>query len=137
MSPRSLLSRKGWRRKTVLLVGNAHHVCGLVAVADRIRPDAREVVRQLHGAGILHVVMLTGDAQPLAPVRRLNLIDAIEKIANESAHPVSKAALRRRLFAMGLPTKKLNNYFYQAIRRLRSKGRISVLNDGSIWRPRR
>lgn len=47
--------------KTVMVVGNARHVCGLIAVADTIRPEAREVVRQLHAAGIAHVVMLTGD----------------------------------------------------------------------------
>jgi Zn2+/Cd2+-exporting ATPase len=47
--------------KTVLVVGNARHVCGLIAVADTIRPDARETVRRLHAAGVAHVVMLTGD----------------------------------------------------------------------------
>lgn len=47
--------------KTVVVIGNARHVCGLVAVADTVRPDAGEIVRQLHAAGIAHVVMLTGD----------------------------------------------------------------------------
>ncbi len=47
--------------KTVVVIGNARHVCGLIAVADTIRAEAREVVRELHGAGIAHVVMLTGD----------------------------------------------------------------------------
>jgi Cd2+/Zn2+-exporting ATPase len=47
--------------KTVIVIGNARHVCGLVAVADTIRSEAREIVRQLHTAGIAHVVMLTGD----------------------------------------------------------------------------
>jgi Cd2+/Zn2+-exporting ATPase len=47
--------------KTVIVVGNSRHVCGLIAVADTIRPKAREIVRQLHAAGIAHVVMLTGD----------------------------------------------------------------------------
>jgi len=47
--------------KTVIVVGNARHFCGLVAVADTVRPEAREIVRQLHAAGIAHVVMLTGD----------------------------------------------------------------------------
>lgn len=52
--------------KTVIVVGNARHVCGLVAVADTVRPDAREIVRQLHAAGIAHVVMLTGDNRTTA-----------------------------------------------------------------------
>jgi Cd2+/Zn2+-exporting ATPase len=46
---------------TVIVVGNSRHVCGLIAVADTIRPEAREVVNQLHGAGVAHVLMLTGD----------------------------------------------------------------------------
>ncbi len=40
--------------------------CGLIAVADTIRPDAREVVRQLHATGVAHVVMLTGDNRTTA-----------------------------------------------------------------------
>jgi len=75
------------------------------------------------------------EAKPLAPVKRVGLIDAIEKIANESTHPISKADLRRRLVALGMPVEKFNNYFYQAIRKLRSRHRISVLEDGSVWRP--
>jgi Cd2+/Zn2+-exporting ATPase len=47
--------------KTVIVVGNARHVCGLIAVADTIRPEAGEIVRQLHAAGVSHIVMLTGD----------------------------------------------------------------------------
>ena len=46
---------------TVIVVGNPQHVCGLLAVADSIRPEARQIVKQLHAAGIAHVVMLTGD----------------------------------------------------------------------------
>jgi Cd2+/Zn2+-exporting ATPase len=47
--------------KTVIVVGNARHVCGMIAVADTVRPEAREVVAGLHAAGVEHVIMLTGD----------------------------------------------------------------------------
>jgi len=47
--------------RSVLFVGNDRHVCGLLAVADEIRPDAREQVAELRRAGIERVVMLTGD----------------------------------------------------------------------------
>jgi Cd2+/Zn2+-exporting ATPase len=46
---------------TVIVIGNVRHVCGLIAVADTIRPEARDIVSQLHAAGIEHVIMLTGD----------------------------------------------------------------------------
>jgi Cd2+/Zn2+-exporting ATPase len=47
--------------KTVIVVGNDSHVCGLIAVADTIRPEARAIVADLHAAGVSHVIMLTGD----------------------------------------------------------------------------
>jgi Cd2+/Zn2+-exporting ATPase len=47
--------------KTVIVVGNGRHVCGLIAVADTVRPQARQVVADLHAAGVAHVIMLTGD----------------------------------------------------------------------------
>lgn len=46
---------------TVIVIGNARHVCGLIAVADKVRPEARGVVSDLHAAGISRVIMLTGD----------------------------------------------------------------------------
>ena len=49
-----------------MAIGNARHVCGLIAVADTIRPAAREAIRQLRDAGIAHVVMLTGDNRTTA-----------------------------------------------------------------------
>ncbi len=52
--------------KTVIVVGNARHVCGLIAVADTVRPNARAAVAQLHAAGIKHVIMLTGDNKTTA-----------------------------------------------------------------------
>lgn len=51
---------------TVIAVGNSRHVCGLIAVADSIRPQAREIVKELHAAGIQHVIMLTGDNRATA-----------------------------------------------------------------------
>ena len=47
--------------KTVIVIGNDRHVCGLIAVADTIRPEARDIVAQLHAAGIERVIMLSGD----------------------------------------------------------------------------
>jgi Cd2+/Zn2+-exporting ATPase len=47
--------------KTVIVVGNERHVCGLIAVADTVRPEAQRIVAALHAAGVSHVIMLTGD----------------------------------------------------------------------------
>lgn len=53
---------------TVIVVGNTRHVCGLLAVRDTLRPQAHDVVAQLHAAGIRHVIMLTGDNRVTAEV---------------------------------------------------------------------
>ena len=46
--------------KTVVLIGDAGEIRGLIALQDRLRPGVREVITDLHAAGI-RVVMLTGD----------------------------------------------------------------------------
>ncbi|MBY0457117.1 MAG: HAD family hydrolase, partial [Gemmataceae bacterium] len=52
------LSRAG---RTVVVVGNDRHVCGFIALADRVRAEARRAVDDLRAAGVEHIVMLTGD----------------------------------------------------------------------------
>ena len=51
---------------SVLAIGNDRHVCGLISVADGVRPEARAAVRALLDAGVGRVVMLTGDNQGTA-----------------------------------------------------------------------
>lgn len=41
-------------------------ILGVIAIADVIRPNATEVVRQLHALGVKRVVMLTGDNERVA-----------------------------------------------------------------------
>ncbi|MEO2091078.1 MAG: heavy metal translocating P-type ATPase, partial [Gemmataceae bacterium] len=52
------LSKSG---KAVVVVGNDRHVCGFIALADTVRPEARQAVSDLRAAGVEHIVMLTGD----------------------------------------------------------------------------
>jgi Zn2+/Cd2+-exporting ATPase len=52
--------------RTLVVVGNDDHVCGLIALEDEIRPEARGLIRSLHGLGVRRVVMLTGDHAPTA-----------------------------------------------------------------------
>jgi Cd2+/Zn2+-exporting ATPase len=47
--------------RTVVVVGDENHVCGLIAVADRVRPAAAAALQAMRRQGIDHVVMLTGD----------------------------------------------------------------------------
>ncbi|MDZ4686221.1 MAG: heavy metal translocating P-type ATPase [Planctomycetaceae bacterium] len=46
---------------TVVVVGNEQHVCGMIALADTVRPGTREVLQSLRKAGVASIVMLTGD----------------------------------------------------------------------------
>ncbi|MFU8841660.1 MAG: heavy metal translocating P-type ATPase, partial [Nitriliruptoraceae bacterium] len=52
--------------RTPMVVAHDGQVIGVVALADRIRSDAAEMVRRLHDAGVQRVVMLTGDIEPVA-----------------------------------------------------------------------
>jgi Cd2+/Zn2+-exporting ATPase len=89
--------------KTVIAVGNARHVCGLIAVADTIRPEARDVVKQLHAAGILHVVMLTGDNRVTAEAiaRDLNIDEVhAELLPEDKVTRIEELARRYETVAM-------------------------------------
>ncbi|MDO5683024.1 MAG: cation-translocating P-type ATPase, partial [Propionibacteriaceae bacterium] len=57
------LAAKG---RTPMVVARDGNAIGVVAVADRIRTDAAEMVRRLHASGVKKVVMLTGDIEPVA-----------------------------------------------------------------------
>jgi len=98
------LSRTGG---SVVVIGTDRHVCGFIAVADRIRANSRESVALLKAAGIEHVVMLTGDNKPTA-----------EAIAREAGVDEVMAEL--------LPEDKVT-----AIERLVEKyGAVAMVGDG-------
>lgn len=52
--------------RTPLIVVLDGVVAGVLAVADEVRPDAADMVDALHAAGIVRVVMLTGDGPLVA-----------------------------------------------------------------------
>jgi Cd2+/Zn2+-exporting ATPase len=54
--------------QTVVVVGRDDHVCGLIALADTIRPESADAMAQLKALGIAPIVMLTGDNEPTAKV---------------------------------------------------------------------
>ncbi len=51
---------------SVVAVGSDKHVCGLISVADGVRPNAAATVSALKTAGIKQLVMLTGDNEGTA-----------------------------------------------------------------------
>lgn len=55
------LEKLGEAGRTVVVVGNASHVCGFIALADTVRPGARQTLQALRDAGVKRLVMLTGD----------------------------------------------------------------------------
>ena len=81
--------------KTPLFFGGAGRLLGVIAVADTIKEDSPEAIRQLQNMGI-RVVMLTGDNQRTA--------DAIGRQADEviaGVLPDGKEAVIRQLQASG------------------------------------
>jgi len=59
--------------QTVVVVGNQRHVCGLLALADSVRPSAKSAVTKLKAQGVRHVIMLTGDSASTAKAIALEL----------------------------------------------------------------
>jgi len=63
-----------------------------------------------------------------------NMMDLIRRIANGSAKPITKTEMKAKLAAAGIQESRLGSYFYVAVDRLKKKDRITVLEDGRIWR---
>ena len=55
------ISKLQTQGKTVMILGTAYEILGLVAVADQVRTTSKEVIEKLHQLGIEKTVMLTGD----------------------------------------------------------------------------
>lgn len=92
---------------SVVVVGSDRHVCGIISVADSLRPEAPALVRGLKTAGITHVIMLTGDNQG-------------------TAEAVGKAVALDGVRAELLPEDKL-----KAIEELKQKfGGVAMVGDG-------
>jgi len=51
---------------TLIITVDENHVLGLLGLADKIRPETKEVIHQLYQAGIKQTVMLTGDHEQSA-----------------------------------------------------------------------
>ncbi|MFD1505457.1 cation-translocating P-type ATPase [Georgenia yuyongxinii] len=93
--------------RTPMVVAVDGRVLGVVAVADRVRTDAAQMVANLHAAGVKKVVMLTGD-QPL--------------VARAVAAQVGVDEVRAGL----LPEDKLD-----AVRELQAEGHVvAMVGDG-------
>jgi Cd2+/Zn2+-exporting ATPase len=60
------LQRLSGLGRSAVVVGNERHVCGLIVLADAIRPTARQSLQAIRAEGIERLVLLTGDNQPTA-----------------------------------------------------------------------
>ncbi|MBR4858347.1 MAG: heavy metal translocating P-type ATPase [Clostridia bacterium] len=91
--------------KTPLLFAKGSSVTGIIAVADTVKKDSAEAVKQLKNMGI-RVIMLTGDNE-------------------KTARTIGEAAGVDEVFAGMLPDGK-----EAVIRKLMKKGRVAMVGDG-------
>jgi Cu+-exporting ATPase len=88
--------------KTVMVVANNDELAGLITVADPIKPDAFQAVKDLHGMK-LEVVMLTGDnihtAETIARQAGIDHVQA-EVLPEEKSAAVKKVQQKGRKAGM-------------------------------------
>ena len=88
---------------SVVALGNADHVCGLISVADTLRDVAPAAVRAMKRLGIRRIVMLTGDNEGTArAVARAAGVDEFmaELLPEDKVRAVEKLARRLGKVAM-------------------------------------
>ena len=64
--PKDLRDRIEGAGSTLVAIGDETGVTGILELRDRIRPDAKDIVAQLHAQGVKTIVMLTGDNERTA-----------------------------------------------------------------------
>jgi Cd2+/Zn2+-exporting ATPase len=89
------LEREG---NTVIFVASGVQLNGMIALADILKPEAREALDQLHALGIEKVMMLTGDSRHVAQAVADEL--GIDDVRAELM-PGSKEGIIRELAALG------------------------------------
>jgi Cu2+-exporting ATPase len=91
------------RGAAVLHLVRDDEIVGALALEDQIRPEAREAVIDLHEIGIERVVMITGDARPVAEAVASELgIDEVfaEVLPADKQHKVAELQARGYRVAM-------------------------------------
>jgi len=88
--------------KTALLLGDDERLLGMIAVADRPRPAAREAIAGLRRAGIQQVVILTGDNEVTAAAigRELGVDDVRAELLPEDKVEAVRQLMRRHQHVM-------------------------------------
>ncbi len=88
---------------SLIALGEEDHVCGLLAIADRLRPAAPQAVRRLKVLGIEKIVVLTGDNEATArAVARACAADEVyaELLPEDKVRAVRKLVERFGVAAM-------------------------------------
>ncbi len=83
---------------TVIFVASGDQLKGMIALADILKPEAKEALDQLHALGIEKVMMLTGDSRFVAQAVADKL--GIDDVRAELM-PGSKEGIIRELAALG------------------------------------
>jgi Cd2+/Zn2+-exporting ATPase len=89
--------------RTVVVVGNESHVCGFIALADVVRPEAKSAIQELREAGVDHIILLTGDNKETAQaVARETGVDEVraELLPDEKVQAVESLVSRYGTMAM-------------------------------------
>ena len=87
--------------KTPLFFGNEDRLLGVIAVADVIKEDSPQAIKELQNMGI-HVVMLTGDNERTAKAigQQAGVDEVIAGVLPEGKEQVIRKAERKRKVAM-------------------------------------
>lgn len=88
---------------TLVLVGSSEALLGMIALRDKIRPEAPAVIAGLRALGVKEVVMLTGDNAPAAgAVARAAGIDTVraELLPADKVAAIEELTQRHQMVAM-------------------------------------
>ena len=120
------------------------------AEKDRLQKLVVETQQRLHAVNMVlnAATVLTEQSDTVAAVPEspattehvekidpTNVMGTLARLINESPKPLQRAELKEAAAQAGVDPEKLNGpYFHVALNRMKEAKRITIRDDGSVWR---
>jgi Cd2+/Zn2+-exporting ATPase len=80
--------------QSIIVIGCENHICGLISISDKIKPEAKSVIQAIKDLNIKKIIMLTGDnkGSAAAVAKELDIDFRAELLPDEKVNYVTELA---------------------------------------------
>ena len=102
--------------------------------AAKLLEEAKSYRARADAGKLLLGLSADGDQDAVIDDEGPSMMESMATIANSTEKPMTKATMKSRLMMLGFPEDRMTSYFYTCVARLKAKKRITVTEDGRMWK---